>query len=337
MRMNLASQQPGYAKVSFPKFTMKEVAEKGALSVYDGLGAGCTRQIFYATSRFGLFEVFRDKIQEVRGSLGPAERLVAGLTSGACAAMISCPAEVSLVRMSNDSTLPADQRRNYSSVYNAFTRIARDEGVATFWRGCAPFVQRAMLVGIVQVGTFDQNKELYDRYAGLKRGTYPNVFAAAFTSGLLYSIITMPFESAKNRMAFQKPDANGVLPYRSTFQVRPSLIRPPFFSIFPRNFSSSSLGRALESSRRENGQNLGEKSAQTPLQKTVLMHASAHLADHRRCDLEGRRSFAVEWLRALLRALRRPHGEHVYLRGDAARRLPEFPPINRIGSTKHAN
>ena len=106
VRMNLASQQPGYAKVSFPKFTMKEVAEKGALSVYDGLGAGCTRQIFYATSRFGLFEVFRDKIQEVRGSLGPAERLVAGLTSGACAAMISCPAEVSLVRMSNDSTLP---------------------------------------------------------------------------------------------------------------------------------------------------------------------------------------------------------------------------------------
>ena len=104
-----------------------------------------------------------------------------------------------------------------------------------------------MLVGIVQVGTFDQNKELYDRYAGLKRGTYPNVFAAAFTSGLLYSIISkidtfsicravrlanpksitisaMPFESAKNRMAFQKPDANGVLPYRSTFQVRPSLI-----------------------------------------------------------------------------------------------------------------
>ena len=73
---------------------------------------------------------------------------------------------------------------------NAFTRIARDEGVATFWRGCAPFVQRAMLVGIVQVGTFDQNKELYDRYAGLKRGTYPNVFAAAFTSGLLYSIIS---------------------------------------------------------------------------------------------------------------------------------------------------
>ena len=47
---------------------------EGFMSAYDGLGAGCTRQIFYATSRFGLFETFRDKIHEIRGTLGPAER-----------------------------------------------------------------------------------------------------------------------------------------------------------------------------------------------------------------------------------------------------------------------
>lgn len=34
---------------------------------------------------------------------------------------------------------------------------------------------------------------------------YKNVFAASMSSGLLYSLITMPFESAKNRMAAQKP------------------------------------------------------------------------------------------------------------------------------------
>ena len=76
-----------------------------------------------------------------------------------------------------------------------------------------------MLVGIVQVGTLDQNKHLLEQHAGMKRGTYPNVFAASFASGLMYSIVTLPFETAKNRMAFQKPDANGVLPYRSTVQT----------------------------------------------------------------------------------------------------------------------
>jgi solute carrier family 25 (mitochondrial oxoglutarate transporter), member 11 len=40
------------------------------------------------------------------------------------------------------------------------------------------------------------------------------------TSGLIYSIITMPFETAKNRMAFQKPDpTTGLKMYRSTLQT----------------------------------------------------------------------------------------------------------------------
>eukprot|EP01034_Spumella_vulgaris_P032433 gene32433-40030_t len=77
------------------------------------------------------------------------------------AAMISCPAEVTLVRMSNDATLPLDKRRNYSGVANAFSRILKEEGVATFFRGCGPFVNRAMLVGAVQVGTYDQFRGSY--------------------------------------------------------------------------------------------------------------------------------------------------------------------------------
>ena len=95
----------------------------------------------------------------------------------------------------------------------------RDEGVAAFWRGSAPFVQRAMLVGVTQVGTLDQAKQFYDERAGVPRGTYGNVFCASMTSGLVYSLVTMPFETAKNLMAFQKPDARGALAYRATGQT----------------------------------------------------------------------------------------------------------------------
>lgn len=218
--MNLASMQPGYAKVSFPKFALQMIRKNGTLSLYDGLSAGTTRQIFYATSRFGLFETFRDIIRTRRGgTLQWTDRLVAGLASGSLAAIISCPAEVSLVRMSNDSSLPVAQRRNYTSVWDAAVRITRDEGITTFWRGAAPFVQRAMLVGVTQVGTFDQGKQFYHEKFNIRQGTYSNVFCASMTSGLIYSLITMPFESAKNRMAFQKPDPTGKLPYRTTFQT----------------------------------------------------------------------------------------------------------------------
>lgn len=147
-------------------------------------------------------------------------RVIAGLASGGLAALISCPAEVCLVRMSNDKTLPIEQRRNYRSVIDAGMRIGREEGLSAFWRGSGAFVQRAMVVGVCQVGSFDQLKSIYAERLDLARGSVGNVFCAAMTSGLLYSAITMPLETAKNRMAFQKPNpTTGVLPYRGTLQT----------------------------------------------------------------------------------------------------------------------
>ena len=46
------------------------------------------------------------------------------------------------------------------------------------------------------------------------------------SAGLIYSLITMPLESAKNRMSFQKPDpATGKLPYTSTAQTVSTVAR----------------------------------------------------------------------------------------------------------------
>ena len=215
--MSLASASGNVAKGdNFFSFSKKIIDQKGFKSLYNGLSAGITRQIFYASSRFGLFEVFRDELAKHR----PTDiwsRLIAGCVSGATAAFISCPAEVSLVRISNDNTLPLDQRRNYKGVFDAFRRIASEEGPKAFFNGSGPFVNRAILVGCVQVGTYDQLKESY-RKIGVT-GAFPNVFCASMTAGFLYACVTMPFETAKNRMAFQKADAAGKLMYRNTIQT----------------------------------------------------------------------------------------------------------------------
>ena len=50
------------------------------------------------------------------------------MVSGGIAALISCPAEVTLVRISNDSTMPVEMRRNYKGVADAFQRILKEEG-----------------------------------------------------------------------------------------------------------------------------------------------------------------------------------------------------------------
>jgi hypothetical protein len=106
--------------------------------------------------------------------------------------------------MSNDVNQPVEKRRNYTGVVNAFQRIIKEEGFAAFFRGSGPFVNRAMLVGAVQVGSYDQLRDKFRNF-GVTNPTL-NVFYASMVSGLLYSLITMPLETAKNRMAFQTAD-----------------------------------------------------------------------------------------------------------------------------------
>lgn len=214
VRWNLASMQGTTFSVT------GMIRESGVMSLYDGLSAGVARQVFYATSRFGLFETFRDMLHEYRGKTDFAARVGVGAISGGIAAYISCPMEVATVRMSNDVSLPANQRRNYTGLMDVTQRIIKEEGVSAFWRGSTPFVQRAMLVGVFQVATLDQFKDLYSKNLGQKKNSLSNVFCAAMTSGLIYSIATMPLEASKNRMASQTPcPETGVLPYRSTIQT----------------------------------------------------------------------------------------------------------------------
>lgn len=222
VRMNLSSMQGGAPK-GFLSFSSELISKEGAAGLYAGIGAGCLRQVFYATSRYGLFETFRDALAKYRET-DFAQRFATAAVAGGCAAMISCPIEVCLVRMSNDASLPVEQRRNYGSVFSAISRIATEDGVATFWRGSQPFVMRAMVVGGTQVATYDQFKGMYTGW-GIT-GALANQFCSAMSAGLIYSVVTMPLETTKNRMAFQKPDpTTKKLPYTGTAQTIAMLAR----------------------------------------------------------------------------------------------------------------
>ena len=76
-----ASSGNATASLSFPKYLSMTIREQGAMSLYSGLSAGLLRQIFYTTSRLGLFEVFRDEMAKYR----PTDiwsRLSTGIVSG---------------------------------------------------------------------------------------------------------------------------------------------------------------------------------------------------------------------------------------------------------------
>ena len=180
VRMNLATMGANAGpQLSFAEFSSKLIKNEGFMSLYNGLGAGCLRQVFYATSRYGLFEKFRDVCAQYRKT-DFAQRFATASVAGGCAAVISCPVEVCLVRMSNDASLPAEQQRGYKSVFDAVVRIAKEDGLSAFYRGVQPFAMRAMLVGGTQVATYDQFKTTY---AGFGITGLANQFCSSMSAG----------------------------------------------------------------------------------------------------------------------------------------------------------
>ena len=80
----------------------------------------------------------------------------AGLAAGGLGALVGSPADLSLIRMQADSTLPEAQRRHYKGVGDALTRIVKDEGAIGLFRGAGPTVTRAMALNMGMLASNDQ-------------------------------------------------------------------------------------------------------------------------------------------------------------------------------------
>merc|ERR1719402_330420 len=123
------------------------VKNEGFSTLYTGLSAGLLRQATYTTTRLGIYTWLFETLSSPDGAPpGFFMKAALGMTAGATGAFIGTPAEVALIRMTSDGRLPADQRRGYTSVFNALARITKEEGLLTLWRGSTPTVARAMVV-----------------------------------------------------------------------------------------------------------------------------------------------------------------------------------------------
>lgn len=139
------------------------IKESGVLGLYRGLSAGLLRQATYTTARLGIFNSLSDTLKKRMPNGEPLplyQKAGAGLAAGGLGALVGSPADLSLIRMQADSTLPADQRRNYKGVGDALSRIIREEGVGGLFRGAGPTVVRAMALNMGMLASNDQAKEM---------------------------------------------------------------------------------------------------------------------------------------------------------------------------------
>ena len=103
---------------------------------YAGLSSALSRQAVYGSLRLGLYKIGYNKIKDKKGKVSWTKKAVLSLSTGFIGSFVGNPFDVSLVRFQSDNFLPKEQRRNYKSVTNALTRIIKEEGFFSLWRGC---------------------------------------------------------------------------------------------------------------------------------------------------------------------------------------------------------
>lgn len=138
-------------------------------------------------------------------------------------AFVGTPAEISLIRMTADGRLPLNERRNYTGVFNALSRIAREEGILTLWRGCIPTMGRAMVVNAAQLASYSQAKQYLVNSGHFKEGILLH-FVASMMSGFITTVASMPVDIAKTRLQNMKI-VDGKPEYRGTVDVLSRVIR----------------------------------------------------------------------------------------------------------------
>ncbi|MBA0708410.1 hypothetical protein Golax_023538 [Gossypium laxum] len=163
------------------------------------------------------------------------QKALCGLTAGAIGACFGSPADLALIRMQADATLPAAQRRNYSNAFHALYRIVGDEGVLALWKGAGPTVVRAMALNMGMLASYDQSVEFFKDSLGL--GEAATVIGASAVSGFFASACSLPFDYVKTQIQKMQPDAEGKYPYNGSLDCAMKTLKSggplKFYTGFP--------------------------------------------------------------------------------------------------------
>ncbi|KAF4986988.1 hypothetical protein FDECE_15653 [Fusarium decemcellulare] len=185
---------------------VKILKSDGPLGVYSGISASLLRQLTYSTARFGIYE-------ELKQREGPEPSFLSliamAVSSGFVGGIAGNFADVLNVRMQNDVALPIHQRRNYKHAIDGAVRMAREEGVASYFRGWLPNSSRAALTTASQLATYDVAKKLLMEHTPLG-DTLTTQLSASFIAGLTAATVTSPIDVIKTRVMSSKDNA-GVL------------------------------------------------------------------------------------------------------------------------------
>jgi solute carrier family 25 oxoglutarate transporter 11 len=193
---------------------IKEIYQtSGIRGFYRGLDSSIVRQLLFGTTRIGIYKTMFDREKEAEGYVSPAKKITIGLISGFIGAVVGNPADVALVRMQADAGLPLADRRNYRNVFDALSRIVREEGVKNLWKGSLPTLVRGTIINLCMMAPYDEIRERINARTNTVDKISTRLIASA-GAGFLVFALSLPFDNVKTKLQKMKPDALGRMPYK---------------------------------------------------------------------------------------------------------------------------
>lgn len=182
---------------------------RGMFSSYDGFLA---RTVGYTTARVWGFLYFYDKLNpDPRRSARPSWMVMAGMSGGMLAGIVSNPVELVFARQQVDALYPEAARRNYKTFLHGLLK-ATDEGVLL--RGSLANGMKLGALAASMTNVFDWCKE--NSYYFLGPSWINRLWSTAVATSLGVAF-SMPFDAVRQRMHTMRPLPSGDLPYTSSW------------------------------------------------------------------------------------------------------------------------
>ncbi|XP_031566919.1 mitochondrial uncoupling protein 4-like isoform X2 [Actinia tenebrosa] len=179
------------------------VNEEGVVKLWNGVTPAILRHIVYTGSRMTVYEFLRNRVlKRNEDGLFPIwKSVISGMTAGAIGQFFSSPADLVKVQMQMEGKRVLIEKRKprVHGTAHAFRNIVKHYGIKGLWKGWLPNVQRAALVNMGDLTTYDTVKHNLLKHTKLHDNWITHTMSSA-CSGLVAATISTPADVIKTRI-----------------------------------------------------------------------------------------------------------------------------------------
>ena len=184
--------------------------DEGFLMLWRGMLPALYRHAIYTGIRMSAYEEIRNELTRNNKDGFPLwKKVVAGMTAGGVGQLVASPTDLvkTQIQMEGKRRLQGKPPR-VKGMTDALKKILAQGGISGLWRGCWPNVQRAALVNLGDLSTYDTIKQKLLKNTNLKDNSVTHCLSSA-CAGLVGATMGTPADVVKARIMNQPIDANG--------------------------------------------------------------------------------------------------------------------------------